>query len=171
MRCFSESQKTDIDMTPMNSHDTKTSLFCIDFFGWQFWDRIATFMMWKSQSGNEGNEGNGEACGLQSACEFKEQCIADRSSWKHRLEVCFSSSLCAVAGRINSQKVMFLWVKNSPNLQKSHPFPEIMGVWAIQTELDSNEWQVPPARFHIAHPPPELGPREVNWKISQVWNC
>ena len=46
-----------------------------------------------------------------------------------------------------------------------------MGVWAIQTELDSNEWEVPPARFHITHPPPELGPREVNWKISQVWNC
>lgn len=66
---------------------------------------------------------------------------------------------------------MFLWVKNSPNLQKSHPFPEIMGVWAIQTELDSNEWEVPPARFHVTHPPPELGPREVNWKISQVWNC
>jgi len=42
----------------------------LSLFGWQFWDRIATFMMWKSQSGNEGNEGNGEACGLQSACQI-----------------------------------------------------------------------------------------------------
>lgn len=100
VRCFSESQKKDIDMTPMNSYDTKTSRFIA------FWmavlgphchlhDVEVSVGKWRKRR---------QRWGLRIAerlTNLKNNASLHHISWKHRLEVCFSSSLCAVAGRIN----------------------------------------------------------------------
>ena len=47
----------------------------------QFWDRIATFMMWNSQSGNEGNEGNCEGFPFRPAHCRALANLKNNASW------------------------------------------------------------------------------------------